>query len=408
MIANFISADWAKKPSKRAIWIADRQSGIIYRPDIPPASRSLKGLLNLANSLSENGPVVVGVDVALGVSAGFWQMIQEDDDWCSPKTFVDWLTVIDPSGEFFSTAVTPEEWSISRPWFRVMEGDGGLNCFLNKVPQGMLRKMDRLTSAKPIFAVSGIPGTVGSGTREFWKEVVPLMSNEREFLIWPFEGELERLLKSERIVLCETYPALAYAAAIADYIPTGKIKISKSKYESRYSTVSLLKQAEWVRTNQIDLQNLESARNNEDDFDACLTAAAFLRCLCEKRQLVEPNHIDSQVEGSMLLLGPIDPCRIKKSSTEICKTYSSSEKATFLSGPVINLPHIGISGGDHVGDRLIYPCPISGCTKEFIGSRGGWDGHVGSLRIHPDWRPDVKEPENRRAAFRQEFSNWFE
>lgn len=50
-----------------------------------------------------------------------------------------------------------------------------------------------------------------------------------------------------------------------------------------------------------------------------------------------------------------------------------------------------------------YPCPIPGCSKIFRRSRGGWDAHVGSLRIHPDWHPDVSNPEERKRIFKAEY-----
>ena len=53
-------------------------------------------------------------------------------------------------------------------------------------------------------------------------------------------------------------------------------------------------------------------------------------------------------------------------------------------------------------------CPVPGCEKIFLRTRGGWDGHAGSLRTHPDWHPEVADAEKRRALFRDEFSDWFD
>jgi hypothetical protein len=54
-----------------------------------------------------------------------------------------------------------------------------------------------------------------------------------------------------------------------------------------------------------------------------------------------------------------------------------------------------------------YPCPVPGCSKVFLGSRGGWDGHVGSLQNHPEWEPGLVEARDRRERFRVEFADWF-
>ncbi len=51
-------------------------------------------------------------------------------------------------------------------------------------------------------------------------------------------------------------------------------------------------------------------------------------------------------------------------------------------------------------------CPIPGCDKVFASGRLGWDGHVGSLRTHPDWYPEIKDPEERRLRLKAEFPDW--
>ena len=66
-------------------------------------------------------------------------------------------------------------------------------------------------------------GTVGSGTRELWKELMPHLTGDRLFAIWPFEGDLIFLLESRGLVICETYPRSAYGAALAESLPTGQI-----------------------------------------------------------------------------------------------------------------------------------------------------------------------------------------
>ena len=53
-----------------------------------------------------------------------------------------------------------------------------------------------------------------------------------------------------------------------------------------------------------------------------------------------------------------------------------------------------------------YRCPIPGCTKVFRGTRGGWDAHVASWRMHPNWHPDVTDGEERKRRFRREYPRW--
>jgi hypothetical protein len=53
------------------------------------------------------------------------------------------------------------------------------------------------------------------------------------------------------------------------------------------------------------------------------------------------------------------------------------------------------------------PCPIAGCNHVFHRSRGGWDAHVGSPRVHPSWLPSRRSPEARKAAFKKAFPEFF-
>ena len=54
-------------------------------------------------------------------------------------------------------------------------------------------------------------------------------------------------------------------------------------------------------------------------------------------------------------------------------------------------------------DAKVFPSPIAGCNKVFHGSRGDWDGHLGALRLHPDWHPELQDAEERRRRFKIEF-----
>ena len=402
-IAHFVSADWGKTPGKRAVWIADLSNGRIRKADRPSGPWSLDKLLDLAEELAGDGPVLVGIDVALGVPAGYWKLVQEASDR-PPRSFVHWLGGLDPDGEFFETALVPDEWRASRPWFRVMAGAGGKISFTGKVSDGMLRRVDAATGAKPVFAVSGMPGTVGSGTRAFWKELVPRLSGDRNFRIWPFEGDLESLTTAREVVLSETYPALAYAAALADRLPTDRIGNAKTRPEWRHDMCGRLERAAWIRVHGIDLGSLDPARENEDDFDACFTAAAVLRCLLEGMPLAGPEWTDHQAEGSMLLTGAVSPDRPASGPTR-GTGVSSRRKAPRDTDPSSEKPHAGRE--TDTGNQPVFPCPIPGCKKMFVGSRGGWDGHVSSPRMHPDWLPEITEPEQRRQTFRREFGDWF-
>ena len=229
--AVFVSADWSKGTSKRSVHVADLHKRRIWRED--SGWWDLARLLRLARQFDPAGGVLVGVDLALGVPDAYWRRAVEETRWQGSQSFIDWLRTLDPSSGFFEPVRSAADWRVDRPFFRVPKGQGALRSFQRLLPGGLLRRIDKATGAKPIFAVSGIPGTVGSATRSLWRELIPLLGEQRDFAVWPFEGSLQTLPSCHRIVFAETYPGLAYAAALADYLPTRRIIVSKTKREAR-------------------------------------------------------------------------------------------------------------------------------------------------------------------------------
>ena len=303
-VATIVSGDWGKEPRKRSIFVADVTARSIAKVEPVAEGWSVANLLGLARTLARSGPVLVGIDVVLGVSKGYWQLVNAKQRCCA--NFVEWVSGLDVNGEFFGTTGDARDWHFDCPWFAVQKGQGGLNRFKSQVSDGFLRRIDVASRANPVFAVSGIPGTVGSGTREFWRELNPLLSKSRDFNIWPFDGELAVLMRTTGVVLCESYPKLSYAAALTPELPAGPLQVAKTKSEQRQWACDLLNGADWVRENDVDLGDLSGPRASEDDFDAHMTAAGLLRCVIEGRPLGNLEWVDRVAEGSMLLAGPVD------------------------------------------------------------------------------------------------------
>ena len=99
-------------------------------------------MLDLADGLSRDGSVLIGMDVVLGVPKGYWQSVLDDRRRGAPKDFVDWLSSRGQFAGFFETVADPADWGVNRPWFEVRKGAGGLNAFTNKVRGGMRRRID--------------------------------------------------------------------------------------------------------------------------------------------------------------------------------------------------------------------------------------------------------------------------
>lgn len=403
-----VSADWSKEPGKRAVYVADLREHRIFRE--ARSDWRFDSLMALAEELSAEGSVLVGVDVVLGVPRSYWNLVHDDSRCGQPSSFVDWLGRLGCNQEFFdpaNTAENHEQWRVDLPWFHVPKGKGTLNAFKEGADDGFLRLIDRSTGAKPLFAVSGIPGTVGSGTRDFWQELAVALAGERSFAIWPFEGPLSRMLNTGGVVLAETYPGLAYGAALAEALPTARVRVTKTgKKHQRHHACDALVRTDWAKACELDLGGLAAARRNDDDFDALMTAAAVLRCGLDDIPLVDPQWIDPVAEGSMLLAGPVDPTRRSKAVPQLGKaaqvTFDLLPTVAREAEPDPSEPRQRATGG-----KATYTCPIPGCSKVFSDSRGGWDAHVASLRKHADWYPDIKSPQVRKELFKRDFGGWF-
>jgi len=137
----------------------------------------------------------------------------------------------------------------------------------------LYRECDRVTDGNPVFAASGIPGSVGSGSAALWQEILKARrSGRREFRIWPFEVELDEVPDSGAVVVAESYPRACYAVALAPSLPAMPLSIAKTDLDERRVRLHELSGAPWVREAAVELRGLESAEAGEDDFDALIRA----------------------------------------------------------------------------------------------------------------------------------------
>jgi hypothetical protein len=93
------------------------------------------------------------------------------------------------------------------------------------------------------------------------------------------------------------------------------------------------------------------------------------------------------------------------------RTFAGRQRARIIAQPThqpttpVEFNHP--AKADVEGCVKVFPCPIAGCERVFRGSRGGWDGHVGSLRLHPHWHPELVQAEDRKAQFKTDFPTFF-
>jgi hypothetical protein len=207
------------------------------------------------------------------------------------------------------------------------------------------------------------------------------------------------------------YPRAAYATALLDAPPTSRARLVVAKTDAhvRREAIAALQAASWVRSLSVELQDLGQAEANEDDFDACATAAALLRCILEEVPLCPAQLQSPASEGGMLGTGSVNlRLRQRTFSRQVRERPLAQPNALTATKPVdAGRPNSSMGRGD-LGDAVrVFRCPIAGCDKVFRGSRGGWDGHVGSLRLHPNWHPELQETYARKRRFETEFPTFF-
>jgi hypothetical protein len=299
-----LAADWSVDPRRRALWRADVAARTVA--PVPGDGWDLAAVLAAARSHRRRGPVLVAMDLVLGTSRGYFHAARRRARWRTARHFLDLLTPLADDDPYWDTARGALEWSPARPFFAVPAGRGALTAFQERAGFDLMRSVDRRCQSNPPFAVSGIPGTVGSGTRALWRELAPLLRARRDFRVWPFEGSLQTLLAARGIALAELYPALAYAVALRPSLPARRLRVAKTRPGPRAEVLRRLAAAPWVARHGVGLEALATAQASEDHFDALVSAAAVLRLALEGLAIDEPGADDPVAEGGILLTGATD------------------------------------------------------------------------------------------------------
>ena len=407
-LSAVLCADWGKELKKRAVYVADVSTRIVRR--VPLKGWTAAGVLEEAKRRSLGGSVLATFDAPLGVPESFLAALRRSSG--QPLVnFLELLAAARSMPRFFDASSVATDWGLERPFFSVPAGQSGLRTYMDSAAEhgvDIYREIDRLTGAKPVFVKSGIPGSVGSAACALWQELAPRLTGRRAFRVWPFEGNLETLLQSTSVVLGEIYPRAAYATALgaAPIVSRPRLVVAKTDPAVRRQAIASLLGARWLRSLGVTLENLDEAEASEDDFDAFITAAALLRCILDGSPLCSRQFELRMSEGGILGTGSVN-LRLRQ-QTFGCGPSRPASKSYLetMNRSVDPVDNVGKFGDDRRGRRA-YRCPIVGCDRVFHGSRGGWDGHVGSLRLHSDWHPELQEPEQRKRRFEIEFPDFF-
>jgi hypothetical protein len=186
----------------------------------------------------------------------------------------------------------------------VAAGPGGLRQFRDAASASgveLMRRIDRDTGAKSPLIASGIPGVAGGSARDVWRGLKACRRLPDPPLIWPFEGSLAPPT-SRRLIVAEIYPRLATGIALGR--GPGPWPIPPMRPAPRQALADLLASG-WVRQHGVRIVGHEGFEDDQDAFDALITAAAICRLVLEGLPLADPEAEDPVAEGGMLGAGAV-------------------------------------------------------------------------------------------------------
>ena len=218
-------------------------------------------------------PVLVAFDAPLGLPRSYLEQ-------AGYSSFVEWLDRA-PFEEVFDPVTGLDGWSVRRPFVRPARG--GWRSVVAAAPFELFRSIEGATKAESVFKLIGAK-QVGRAAQELWRELRAARRRGAEYVLWPFEGELE---PGPTPVVAEIYPRTAYAAVV------GPAAFAKRDVFARTEALTRAPPS-------IVISDVAAAAATEDDFDACISAIALLSRLADGQRLVTPAFVDGVWEGAIL------------------------------------------------------------------------------------------------------------
>jgi len=306
-------ADWSTSPHKRWLALAILQSDGRYLALPPQVVGEADTLLSCLRSLAgPQGGVLVGFDFPIGLPLAYARRAGIED----------FLAILPELGrgqwaQFYQPASSPEEISLRRPFYPARAGAASQRHLVEGLGvESMLDLRRRCEQAHagrraacPLFWTLGAQ-QVGKAAISGWREVLSASSESGlQVFVWPFRGRLEELLRPERIVVAETYPAEYYAfLGVTFSSPRPGSKAGKRLHAERAANAPRL--LAWAETAGVNLDEhlrltildgFGRSPQGEDAFDAVVGLWGMLEVVLGRRPAGEPqDKAIRKVEGWIL------------------------------------------------------------------------------------------------------------
>jgi len=187
------------------------RSGGAWRIAAPEPVGDVATLPGRLLARADGGPVVLGVDLPLGLPRAYAARVPEPD-------FPAFLRGLAQRPGFFEVCATLDEVSADRPFYPA-RGLAGMTRAAHALALGLAgaaalsRACDRATAERPagapLFWTLGANQS-GKAAIAAWRDfLLPAIAACVPMRLWPFEGKLGDLIAAGSVVIAETYPAEA-------------------------------------------------------------------------------------------------------------------------------------------------------------------------------------------------------
>lgn len=348
-LEKILVADWGKEGDKRVAYQIDVPRRLISYLAPPKLGWTIEGLVDLASTISDS--TLVLIDVAIGLPFGLFEAMRAEVDENKVGHLLALLRAR-PAGELLGEARRPEDWSVRKPYIHVPKGDGSLTAFRAAAEHHCVqlrRAIDLETGGRSPLILSGIPGTVGYGSRDLLERLGKL--DAKHVAVWPFDGPLNALLETKRVILGEIYPRALYGHVLSDKSndERARIAIGKGTAAIRAAAVVELELSAWHKHLEVPLHPdlLERARVSEDDFDAYFSAIGILRLLLEKVGL-EDGSLRSRLHGDRPVLDDIAEGGMLGITAAQLELRQQAFKISVANSESVNVSSSKMSGGQRI------------------------------------------------------------
>jgi hypothetical protein len=301
-------ADWGSVPKKRWMCVAQcdgngKFTALTPEPVGDPATL-LRRLVERAGD-----QVFVGFDFPIGIPAAYARSV-------GVASFPEFLRGLGSGAfsRFFDLAENAAEIAVGRPFYPKRPGaatrkhliDGlGVTEYTQLLRHCELKTENRGNASSLFWTLGG--QQVGRAAIIGWRDVIrpALLDPAADVALWPFDGDLQDLLKRHKVVIAETYPAEA-GVHIGIGVPgrgwskrSQGDRAAKSAAIRQFSNRSGITLAPELRAELLD--GFGASKDGEDPFDAAVGLLSMVAVVKGLRPVgMPPPGIIRSVEGWIL------------------------------------------------------------------------------------------------------------